>query len=100
MDKVSDAARPVMDRIASDAHQAVDKIASAAGQAAETLGVNGEQLKQAHVRAMEWGRGYVRDNPAMSLGIAISGRLSVEPTAELSLDCLGNGTNERAGSEG
>jgi ElaB/YqjD/DUF883 family membrane-anchored ribosome-binding protein len=61
-----------MDRIASDAHQAVDKIASAAGQAAETLGVNGEQLKQAHVRAMEWGRGYVRDNPAMSLGIAIA----------------------------
>jgi hypothetical protein len=39
----------------------VDKIAGAAGQAAETLGVTGEQLKNAQVHAMEQCRGYVRD---------------------------------------
>jgi ElaB/YqjD/DUF883 family membrane-anchored ribosome-binding protein len=72
IDKVSDAARPVVDRIASRAHQAVDKIASAAGQAAGTLGVKGEQLKDVHLRAMEQCRGYVRDNPVTSLGIAIA----------------------------
>jgi ElaB/YqjD/DUF883 family membrane-anchored ribosome-binding protein len=72
IDKVSDAARPVVDRIASGAHQAVDKIASAAGQAAETLGVKGEQLKNAQVRVMEQCRGYVRDHPVTSLGIAIA----------------------------
>jgi ElaB/YqjD/DUF883 family membrane-anchored ribosome-binding protein len=72
IDKVSDAARPAVDRIASGAHRAVDKIANAAGQAAETLSVKGEQLKNAKVRVMEQGRGYVRDHPVTSLGIAIA----------------------------
>jgi ElaB/YqjD/DUF883 family membrane-anchored ribosome-binding protein len=72
IDKVSEAARPMVDRVASGAHQAVDKIAGAAGQAAETLGVTGEQLKDAQIRAMEQCRGYVRDNPIASLGIAIA----------------------------
>ena len=72
IDKVSDAARPAVDRMASGAHQVVDKIASAAGQAAETLGVKGEQLKDIQVRALEQCRGYVRANPALSLGIAIA----------------------------
>jgi ElaB/YqjD/DUF883 family membrane-anchored ribosome-binding protein len=61
-----------VDRLASGAHQAVDKIADAAGQAAETLGVKGEQLKNAQMQAMEQCRGYVRDHPVMSLGIAVA----------------------------
>ena len=72
IDKVSDAARPMVDRIATGAHQAVDKIASAAGQAAQTLGVKGEQLNNAQMRAMEQCRGYVRENPVMSLGVAVA----------------------------
>jgi ElaB/YqjD/DUF883 family membrane-anchored ribosome-binding protein len=72
IDKVSDAARPVADRIASGAHQAVDKIASAASQVGETLGVKGEQLKGVQLRAMEKCRGYVRENPIVSFGIAIA----------------------------
>jgi ElaB/YqjD/DUF883 family membrane-anchored ribosome-binding protein len=72
IDSVSDAARPVVDRIALGAHQAVDKIAGAAGQAADTLVVKGEQLKNAQVRAMEQCRGYVRDHPVASLGIAVA----------------------------
>jgi ElaB/YqjD/DUF883 family membrane-anchored ribosome-binding protein len=72
IDKVSGAARPVVDRIASGAHQAVDKITSAVGEAAETVGVKGEQLKNAQVRAMEQCRGYVRGHPVQSLGIAIA----------------------------
>ena len=72
IDKVSGAARPMVDRMASGAHRAVDKIASAAGQAAETIGVKGEQLKDIQARAMQQGRGYVRENPLMALGIAIA----------------------------
>jgi len=72
INKVSDATRPVVDRIASGAHQAVDKIASGAGQVAESMGIKGEQLKDMHARAMDQGRGYVRDNPLMALGIAIA----------------------------
>jgi ElaB/YqjD/DUF883 family membrane-anchored ribosome-binding protein len=70
IERVSDATRPVVDRIASGAHQAVDKIAGAAGHAADTLGVRGAQLKNAQVRAMEQCRGYVREHPVASLGIA------------------------------
>ncbi len=72
IDKVSDAARPMVDRIASGAHQTVDKIAGVATQAAETLGVKGEQLKNFQAQAMEQCRGYVRENPVASLGIAIA----------------------------
>jgi ElaB/YqjD/DUF883 family membrane-anchored ribosome-binding protein len=72
IDKASDAARPMVERVASGAHRAVDSIAGAAGQAAETLGVKGEQLKDAQLRAMEQCRGYVRDNPLASLGIAVA----------------------------
>jgi len=68
IDKVSDVARPAMDRVASGAHQAVDKLAGAV----ETLGVKGEQLKNAQARAVEQCRGYVRDHPAASLGIALA----------------------------
>jgi len=38
---------------------------------AESLGIKGEQLKDMHARAMDQGRGYVRDNPLIALGIAI-----------------------------
>jgi len=72
IDRVSDVTRPVVDRIASGAHQAVDRIAGAAGQAADTLGVRGEQLKNAQVRAMEQWRGYVRDHPVASVGMGVA----------------------------
>lgn len=72
IDKVSDAARPMVDRLASGAHQTVDKLAGVATQAAETLGVKGEQLKNFQTQAMEQCRGYVRENPVVSLGIAIA----------------------------
>lgn len=72
IDKASDIARPTVDRITSGAHQAVDKIASVASKAADTLGVQGEQLMNFQARAMEQARGYVRENPVASLGIAIA----------------------------
>jgi ElaB/YqjD/DUF883 family membrane-anchored ribosome-binding protein len=72
IDKISDAARPMVDRIASGAHQALDKIAGVAGQAAETLGVRGEQLKNAQAQAMAQARIYVRENPLTALGIAVA----------------------------
>jgi ElaB/YqjD/DUF883 family membrane-anchored ribosome-binding protein len=62
----------MVDRVASGAHQAVDKIAGVAGRAAETLGAKGGQLHDAQVRAMEQCRGYVRDNPIASIGIAVA----------------------------
>lgn len=72
IDKVSDAAGPAVDRVAAGAHRAVDRLVSTAGRAANTLGLKGEQLRNAQVRAMEQCRGYVRDHPATSLGIALA----------------------------
>ena len=43
-----------------------------AANAAETLGVKGEQLKEAHARTTESLRGYVRDNPLAAVGIAVA----------------------------
>ena len=61
-----------IDKAANSAHEAVDKIASATNQAAEALGEKGEQLKNAEQQLMENCRGYVRDNPITSLGIAVA----------------------------
>ena len=61
-----------IDNASKSAHEAVDKIASATNQAAETLSEKGEQLKNAEQQLMENYRGYVRDNPITSLGIAVA----------------------------
>ena len=61
-----------IDNASKSAHEAVDKIASATNQAAETLSEKGEQLKNAEQQLMENCRGYVRDNPITSLGIAVA----------------------------
>jgi ElaB/YqjD/DUF883 family membrane-anchored ribosome-binding protein len=61
-----------IEKASKSAHEAVDKIASATNQAAEALGEKGNQLKNAEQQLMENCRGYVRDNPITSLGIAVA----------------------------
>ena len=72
IDKISDPTRPAVDRVASGAHQAVDKIASAATQTADTLRARSRRLWSAKTQAMEQCRGYVRENPMTSLGVAVA----------------------------
>ena len=60
------------DQAAHSAHDAVDKIVGAANQAADAIGEKGAQLKQAEKQMLDNCRGYVRDNPATSLGIAVA----------------------------
>lgn len=59
-----------IEKASKSAHEAVDKIASATNQAAEALGEKGNQLKNAEQQLIENCRGYVRDNPITSLGLA------------------------------
>jgi len=59
-----------IDKAANYAHEAVDKIASASNQAAEAVGDKGEKLITNEQQLMADCRGYVRDNPLTSLGIA------------------------------
>lgn len=61
-----------IDKASRSAHEAVDKVASATNQAAETLSEKGEQLKNAEQQLVENCRGYIRDNPITSLGIAVA----------------------------
>ena len=62
-----------IDNVSHSAHEAVDKIANATNQAAEAISEKGAQLKNVEQQLMENCRGYVRDNPITSLGIAIAG---------------------------
>ncbi|MDD5322277.1 MAG: DUF883 domain-containing protein [Methylococcales bacterium] len=59
-----------IEKASKSAHEAVDKIASATNQAAEALGEKGNKLKNAEQQLIENCRGYVRDNPITSLGLA------------------------------
>ncbi|WP_027150643.1 DUF883 family protein [Methylobacter tundripaludum] len=62
-----------IDNASHSAHEAVDKIANATNQAAEAIGEKGAHLKNVEQQVLENCRGYVRDNPVTSLGIAIAG---------------------------
>jgi len=59
-----------IDKVSQSAHEAVDKIASVTHQASEAFSEKENQLKNAEQQLMENCRGYVRDNPIASLGIA------------------------------
>jgi ElaB/YqjD/DUF883 family membrane-anchored ribosome-binding protein len=72
VDQVADAAQPAVERLAAGAHQTVDKLAGAAGAAAQMMGEKGEQMKLAQERLLESCRGYVRENPIASVGIALA----------------------------
>lgn len=72
IDKVSAAAQPVVDRVASSAHSAVDTMTDAAAHAAESLGVKGEQLKDAQLQLSQACSAYMRANPLAALGIAVA----------------------------
>ena len=72
IDKVADAARPVVDRVAASAHGAVDSVADAATHAAESLSAKGEQLKDAQARVTDGLLEYMRAKPLTSLGIAVA----------------------------
>jgi ElaB/YqjD/DUF883 family membrane-anchored ribosome-binding protein len=61
-----------LDKISDSAHEAFDKVASATSQAAEALGEKGEQLKKTEKKLMKNCRGYIKDNPMTSVGIAVA----------------------------
>jgi len=60
------------DKVSHSAHEAVDKLASATNQAADAFGEKGNHLKTAEKQLMENCRGYIRNNPITSLGIAVA----------------------------
>lgn len=72
INSVSAAARPAVDRMTSGAHDVVDRVAGVATQAAQTLGVTGKKLKDAEQRVAKGARGYLREHPVASLGIALA----------------------------
>lgn len=72
IDSVSAAARPAVDRMTSGAHDVVDRVAGAATQAAATLSVTGKKLKGAERQLADGARGYLREHPVASLGVALA----------------------------
>jgi ElaB/YqjD/DUF883 family membrane-anchored ribosome-binding protein len=72
IDRMSAGAVPVLDRATSGAHRAVDSVASAASGAVETLAAQSGQFQAGQARVAEECRGYVRENPLASVGIALA----------------------------
>ena len=72
INQLTEAARPAVDRMASNAHAAIDTVAGAAASAVDTLGIKGDQLNNAQEKLVEAARGYMREQPIASLGIALA----------------------------
>lgn len=62
-----------VDAIASGAHDAVNWAADATNNATDSLTDKGQELKATQERWLAQARGYVQENPATSLGIALAG---------------------------
>jgi ElaB/YqjD/DUF883 family membrane-anchored ribosome-binding protein len=60
-----------VNRLKTGAHEAMDKVAHATAQAGEALSEKGEQLHDIEQNLVKNCRGYVHDNPIVSLGIAV-----------------------------
>lgn len=72
IDQMSASAVPAVNRMASGAHQAVDKATQFASGAADSIVAKVDQLQDAQTRITEECRGYVRENPLASVGIALA----------------------------
>jgi ElaB/YqjD/DUF883 family membrane-anchored ribosome-binding protein len=60
-----------IDTVVGSAHEAIDKVADATHQAADALGDKGQQFKHVEEQLLEDYREYVRENPVLSLAIAL-----------------------------
>ena len=63
---------PGVQRIADTAQQAVDRITRAAHDAAERLGQRSEELWALQGRAMSTARGYAKEHPLVTVGVAVA----------------------------
>lgn len=62
----------ITDKATNSANEVVDKVADAASQAAKSLGEKGEQLKKTEQQWMKDCRGYISENPMLSVSIAVA----------------------------
>jgi ElaB/YqjD/DUF883 family membrane-anchored ribosome-binding protein len=60
-----------VNRLKAGTYEAMDKVAYATAQAGEALSEKGEQLHNIEQNLVKNCRGYVHDNPIVSLGIAV-----------------------------
>ena len=72
VDKTSAVVHPAVDHLVAGVHDAVERLASVASQAAGKLELTGDQIKDAQGRMVSSCRGYVREKPLTSLGIAVA----------------------------
>lgn len=71
IDQLTDVARPAVWRTAAGAHQMVDRISSATERGAQRLERTAARLLDAEQHLVAASRGYVRDNPLKTAGIAL-----------------------------
>jgi ElaB/YqjD/DUF883 family membrane-anchored ribosome-binding protein len=72
IDRASTAVHPAVDRVSAGAHHAVDSLAGAASHAAESLDARTTQLRDAESRLVQTCRTQMRDQPFLTLGIAVA----------------------------
>ena len=64
--------RPVVDQLLAGMHQAVERLADVAAKAVDKVELSGDYLKDTQDKAVRGARGYVRDRPLTSVGIAVA----------------------------
>jgi ElaB/YqjD/DUF883 family membrane-anchored ribosome-binding protein len=61
-----------IDKVSHFAHEAIDKLAKATNNTVDALDDQSMNVKYAEQRLLKNCQGYIRDNPATTLGIAVA----------------------------
>ncbi|WLD59392.1 hypothetical protein NFC81_06340 [Salinispirillum sp. LH 10-3-1] len=73
IDSASDAAGPAIKKATSTAHDTVDSMAKGAHNAADAISEKNAQLHNLQQQLTDSTRSHVRNNPLLSLGVAVAG---------------------------
>lgn len=72
VNRAAQGAHVMVDRVAEKAGPAVDRLRSGISDAAESLKASVENLGEIEKRWVDDGRGYVREHPLTSIGLAVA----------------------------
>ena len=68
----SETLRPVIDQLLAGVHHAVERLADVAAAAVDKVELSGDYIKDTQDKAVRGARGYVREKPLTSIGIAVA----------------------------
>jgi ElaB/YqjD/DUF883 family membrane-anchored ribosome-binding protein len=100
IDRLSEVARPAVWRTAANAHQMVDRISGATERGAKRLERTASRLIDAEQHLVAASRGYVRENPLKTAGMALVAGFLISQVVSFAKSARGRVSKQTPPAEG